>query len=208
MKNENSIFGLGIVTAIAASLCCITPIVGLVAGIGGIASSFEWMKAYRPYLIGLTTLALGFGWFQKLKSRTPDEIACACEEDEKPSLTQSKKFLAGFTVLSILFIAFPYYSGDFISMESNKEIIIDSKNVTMADIQIKGMTCTGCSATLKSKLSAIVGVIDVTVDHEFGTGIIQYDKTRVTQEIIKKVIEKDIGYQLTNFQVRKGSNES
>jgi len=207
MKNEKSIFGLGIVTAIAASLCCITPIVGLVAGIGGIASSFEWMEPFRPYLIGVTTLALGFGWYQKLKPRTPDEIACACEEDEKPSLLQSKKFLAGITVLSILLMAFPYYSEDLVSKESNKAIIIDSRNVAMADMQIKGMTCTGCSATVKSKLSGILGVVDVTADHESGTGSIQYDKTRVTQENIKKVIEKDIGYQLTDFQVRKGSIE-
>lgn len=34
---------LGIGTAIAASLCCITPVLALLGGVSGVAASFSWI---------------------------------------------------------------------------------------------------------------------------------------------------------------------
>ncbi|MEQ8679075.1 MAG: heavy metal transporter, partial [Cyclobacteriaceae bacterium] len=36
--------GAGLFAAIVASLCCITPVFSLLAGIGGIAATFSWME--------------------------------------------------------------------------------------------------------------------------------------------------------------------
>ena len=69
MKSENKLIGAGLLTAITASLCCITPVLALIAGTSGIASTFSWIEPFRPYLIGLTILVLGFAWYQKLKSQ-------------------------------------------------------------------------------------------------------------------------------------------
>ncbi|HEY1054273.1 MAG TPA: heavy metal transporter, partial [Emticicia sp.] len=44
----------GILTAFATSLCCITPVLALLGGASGLASSFSWIEPFRPYLIGLT----------------------------------------------------------------------------------------------------------------------------------------------------------
>ena len=68
MKSENKLIGAGLLTAIAASLCCITPVLALIAGTSGIASTFSWIEPFRPYLIGLTILVLGFAWYQKLET--------------------------------------------------------------------------------------------------------------------------------------------
>jgi len=67
MKSDNKLIGAGLLTAITASLCCITPVLALIAGTSGIASTFSWIEPFRPYLIGLTILVLGFAWYQKLK---------------------------------------------------------------------------------------------------------------------------------------------
>ena len=67
MKSENKLIGAGLLTAITASLCCITPVLALIAGTSGIASTFSWIEPFRPYLIGLTILVLAFAWYQKLK---------------------------------------------------------------------------------------------------------------------------------------------
>lgn len=69
MKSNSKIAGIGLLTATAASLCCITPVIALVAGTSGMASAFSWMEPARPYLIGLTILTLGLAWYQKLKSK-------------------------------------------------------------------------------------------------------------------------------------------
>jgi mercuric ion transport protein len=80
MKSDNKLIGTGLLTAITASLCCITPVLALIAGTSGIASTFSWIEPFRPYLIGLTILVLGFAWYQKLKPQK--EIDCECETDE------------------------------------------------------------------------------------------------------------------------------
>jgi mercuric ion transport protein len=59
--------GAGIVAAIVASLCCIAPVIALLAGTSSMASTFSFLEPARPYLIGLTIALLGFAWYQKLK---------------------------------------------------------------------------------------------------------------------------------------------
>jgi len=87
----------GLFSAIAASLCCITPVLALLSGTTGIASTFSWVEPYRPILIGITVMILGFAWYQKLKPR-PKDIDCACDDD-KPKFIQSKKFLLFVTTI-------------------------------------------------------------------------------------------------------------
>jgi len=95
-KSTKGILGAGLLTAFAASLCCITPLLALFSGSTGIASAFSWMEPYRPYLIGLTIAVLAFAWYQKLIPNAfgtkKEAIDCACEEDN-PSFWQSKRFL-------------------------------------------------------------------------------------------------------------------
>ncbi|MEL0215875.1 MAG: mercuric transporter MerT family protein, partial [Burkholderiaceae bacterium] len=69
MKTDKKLIGAGLLTAFAASLCCITPVLALVAGTSGLASSFSWLEPARPYFIGLTILVLGFAWYQMLKPK-------------------------------------------------------------------------------------------------------------------------------------------
>ena len=105
MKKQNSLLGAGMLTAITASLCCITPVLAIVAGSSGIAASFSWLEPFRPYLIGLTVLVLGFAWYQKLKPKK--EVDCDCEEEEKPKFIQTRLFLGivtGFATI-ILFLS-------------------------------------------------------------------------------------------------------
>ena len=112
-KSSNTAAYTAIISAIAASICCITPVLALIAGTSGIASTFSWVEPLRPYLIGLTLLVLAFAWYQKLKPKSRQEIDCACEDDEKPSFLQSKKFLGIVTIFAAVMLTFPYYSGIF-----------------------------------------------------------------------------------------------
>ncbi|HBQ61761.1 MAG TPA: heavy metal transporter, partial [Balneolaceae bacterium] len=54
-QNNNSDtkwLGAGLGVAFIASLCCITPVLAVLAGTSGIASTFSFMDPFRPYLIG------------------------------------------------------------------------------------------------------------------------------------------------------------
>ena len=42
----------GIIASLGASLCCITPVLAVLAGSAGLASTFSWLDPFRPYFTG------------------------------------------------------------------------------------------------------------------------------------------------------------
>lgn len=190
MKSQKSSKGLvwtGVLTAIAASLCCITPVLALIAGASGAASTFSWLEPARPYLIGITVLVLGFAWYQKLKPKKAD-IECACEEDEKPSFWQSKLFLGVVTVFAALMLAFPYYSHIFYPKTESNVIVVNSNNVQEVNFEISGMTCQGCEEHIKNAVAQLPGFIEATADHTTGKATVKFDKTKTSLEDVVKAI--------------------
>ena len=91
-KQSNSLALTSSLTAIGASLCCITPVLALFAGSSGIAATFSWIEPFRSWLIGFTVIVLAFMWYQKLRLKSKEEIECACEDDEKSSFGNPKSF--------------------------------------------------------------------------------------------------------------------
>jgi len=67
--SEKKWIGAGMLAAIAASLCCITPVLAVLVGLGGIASTFSWLDPLRPYLIGFTVIILGYAFYAAYKPK-------------------------------------------------------------------------------------------------------------------------------------------
>lgn len=105
---------VGIFTTVLASLCCVTPVLAVLAGSSSLASSFSWMQPYHNYLIALTVIVLIFAWWDKLKAKT-DDIDCAC--DEKSGFFSSKKFLALVTLFSMIMLTFPQWGYSYFETE-------------------------------------------------------------------------------------------
>ena len=195
MKSENKLIGAGLLTAITASLCCITPVLALIAGTSGIASTFSWIEPFRPYLIGLTILVLGFAWYQKLKPRK--EIDCECETDEKPKFIQSKKFLGIVTAFAIVMLAFPYYSGIFYPKTEKQIMIVDKSNISTTTFKISGMTCASCEEHVNHEVNKLNGILDSKASYENGNAIIEFDRTKTNENEIEKAINST-GYKVTD----------
>ncbi|NEV95054.1 mercuric transport protein MerTP [Psychroflexus sp. YR1-1] len=195
MKSQNKLAGLGLLTAISASLCCITPVLALLAGTSGIASTFSWLDPLRPYLIGLTVLVLGFAWYQKLKPQK--QIDCDCDTTEKAPFLQTKNFLVIVTVFAGLMLAFPTYASVFFPKSENKTVVTDQSKIQTAEFKINGMTCSGCEEHVNQEVNKLTGIIHTTVSYETGNAIIEFDQTQTEIEEIEKAIEKT-GYSVTD----------
>lgn len=129
----------GILTAFATSLCCITPVLALLGGASGLASSFSWIEPFRPYLIGLTILVFTAVWYQKLKPQK--QMNCDCETDNKKSFWQSKPFLGIVTIVAAVLISFPYYAKAFYPKQQEPKVAsADKANVKQVVFKIKGMS--------------------------------------------------------------------
>lgn len=199
-KNQGKngkLLGAGLVSAVAASLCCITPVFALISGTSGIASAFSWMEPLRPYLIGITVLVLAFAWYQKLKPRSAEEIACDCEEDEKKPFMQTKTFLGIVTAFAMLMLAFPYYALVFYPLNNKKEVVVvNESNIKNVTFKVDGMTCNGCASYIENDVNQVSGVIQVAASYENGIAEVKYDSTKVKSNKIKEAINKT-GYKVT-----------
>ena len=97
-----------IVAAMAASACCIGPLIFALLGIGG-ASALVAFEPYRPYLTALTLLLLGVGWFVTYKdvlTWSPPADDCGCE---KPTINRmGKRVLWLSTLIVVAVLLFPF----------------------------------------------------------------------------------------------------
>ena len=195
MRSENRLIGAGILTAITASLCCITPVLALIVGTSGMASRFSWIEPFRPYLIVLTILTLGFAWHQKLKPKK--EMDCACVTDEKPKFIQSKMFLGIVTAFVIIMLGFPYYSGVFYPSIQTQIIVVDKSDLKKTEFKISGMTCASCEEHVNHEVNKLSGIVNSKASYENGNAIIEFDGTKTNETEIEKAI-KSTGYKVTS----------
>jgi len=203
-SSEKKWIGAGLLAAFAASLCCITPVLAVLGGLGGIASTFSFLEPLRPYLIGVTALVLGFAFYKAYKPKKEDDIECACEDDESPAkknFLNSKAFLWVVTGVSILMFAFPSYSHLFFPDTNNKVVVVNESNIEQAKLYIEGMTCTGCEESVDYALKTEDGVISATSSYKTGIAEIKYDKSKVTPEKLSKAVEEKVGYKVKSFEV-------
>ena len=195
MKTDNKLIGAGLLTAFAASLCCITPVLALIAGTSGLASTFSWLEPFRLYFIGFTILVLGFAWYQKLKPKK--QIDCNCDAEEKPKFIQSKKFLGIITAFAIIMIAFPYYSGVFYPKTEKQIIVVDKSNIQKVEFTISGMTCASCEKHINHEVNKLTGIINSNASSKNGKAIIEFDNSKTNSAKIEKAINLT-GYSVTD----------
>ncbi|MCP4439584.1 MAG: mercuric transport protein MerTP [Aureispira sp.] len=195
MKKETKLISIGILTAIGSSLCCITPLLAILAGTSGLASSFAWLEPLRPYLIGLSVVVLGFAWYQAIKPSK--QVDCNCDSPQKASFLQSKSFLGLVTVFSVLMLSFPLYAHVFYP-NSPKETITSNVTYTkLIEFKISGMTCDGCAEHINHEIRNLDGIIEAAASYEKGNTIVKFDSTLVDLASIEQAINLT-GYTITS----------
>ncbi|MBI3449689.1 MAG: mercury transporter MerT [Acidobacteria bacterium] len=108
-SKEGLTLGGALAAAVAASACCIGPVLFVALGLGG-ASFAVAIAPYRGWLVSLTLLLLGTAFYQIY--RKPD--AEDCDEDgacRTASRTRGLKVLLWITSAIVVgVLAFPYYA--------------------------------------------------------------------------------------------------
>jgi mercuric ion transport protein len=106
---DKAFVGASMLAALAASMCCILPIVFVLLG-AGVAGAAAFFATWRPLLLGITFVWLAFGfYFAYRKPAATCEPGSACEMPAARRTGRLWLWIA--TALVILFAAFPLYSG-------------------------------------------------------------------------------------------------
>jgi len=205
-KPSSKSAGAGLLVAVTASLCCITPVLALISGTSGIAAIFSWLEPFRPYLIGLTVMVLLFAWYQKLKQKKT-EIDCECEDDERVPFMQSKFFLGLVTIFAAVMLAFPYYSDIFYPDINKESVFVNESSILEINLAIEGMTCTGCEEHINYEVNKLTGVMEIKSSFQDGQALIKYDASKTSIEDIVNTIN-DTGYTVKEEFKYSGGNKS
>jgi mercuric ion transport protein len=195
--------GGGIVASVLASLCCITPLMALLAGTSGLVASFGWLDAYRPYLIGLTIVLLGYAWYQKL--RQEKRMACNCETETNPNFMQSKSFLTMVTAVAFLMLAFPNYAKVFYPAAQNQGtqgVVQDKAKTQTVEYKISGMTCDACTLHVANEVNKVAGILNLKVSYANGNALVAFDKSKTNTQAVQKAIQAT-GYKVTATKIQQ-----
>ncbi len=201
IKSAGTYTGAGLLSAFAASLCCITPVIALLAGSSSIAANFSWIEPARPYLLGLSIAVLAIAWYVKLKPTKTNDMDCNCETKKKASFLQSKTFLSIVTVFAILMMTFPLYAKVFYpkSKAQAATVAVDD-NKQQVNFTIKGMTCEGCEGHVNNEVSILNGVLDYKTSYALRRSLVTFDRSKVDAKTIEAAINKT-GYKVTEYKL-------
>ncbi len=208
LRSTGTFTSAGVLSAIAASLCCITPVIALLAGSSSIAANFSWIEPARPYLVGLSVAALGLAWYLKLKPTKTNDMDCNCETTKKASFFQSKTFLSIVTLFAILMMAFPLYAKIFYPTPKASTptlAAVDSKQQVKFTIQ--GMTCEACEEHVNNELAKVNGVISYKTSYATQSTLVSFDNSKVDVKSIEAAINKT-GYKVKNYDLMSASDRA
>ena len=205
IKSSGTFTGAGVLTAIAASLCCITPVVALLAGSSSIAANFSWIEPARPYLIGLSIAVLTFAWYIKLRPAKTNDMDCNCETTKKASFLQSKTFLAIVTFFAVLMMTFPLYAKVFYPTPKVQTTLPVVDNEQQVKFTIQGMTCEACEEHVNNQLSKVNGVLAYKTSYSTRNSLVTFDKSKVDVKTIEAAINKT-GYKVKSYDFMSANN--
>lgn len=189
--NAKTLLGAGALAAFTASLCCIAPLLALLAGVGGATVAFSFLEPLHPYLTIVTIATLGLAWYQHLKATQAE--ACGCEPGQKKSLGGSKVFLGAVTVFALLMLTFPAYAPFFYLDATPQAGRGIGQGVRKVAFQVKGMTCSGCEKHVEDQVSKVPGVIHVKASYDKSNAVVEFEPANATLADLQKAIDS-IGY--------------
>lgn len=91
---------------------CAVPLLSFIGVSGATLSKFSWLDKFQPYLIGLTILSLGYGFYQAYrpaKKQNCDDAGCECPPTKR-SFFKSKSFLWIATIFCLFLWTYPLFS--------------------------------------------------------------------------------------------------
>ena len=199
VQPSKSLFGAGLLAALAASLCCITPLLAVVGGLGGAASAFAWLEPYRLYLVALTVAVLGFAWYRQLRP-APAAADCCAVPEKKPWL-QTTAFLGAVTLLAALLLAFPYYGAKLYPTAKASAPVAAATGPASGwqtrTYRIGGMTCEACARHVEQAVQQVPGVQAVTVSYDQATAQVRFDAAHAQPRQVESAIN-GTGYSVLN----------
>jgi len=191
MDKDKLALGGSVLSAIAASLCCIGPLVAVIVGASGFAAAGLFAQ-WRPLFLTITALMLAAAWY--LTYRRPKADHCStggCPQN--PVAKWNKVILWLATAFVIAIAAFPTFSGAAARLlvpAGASDSGPSQVKLSTLQVTIPSMDCGACAASIQAKLNKQDGVQRAQVDFATKTAVIRFDPGKLSPEKITALIDE------------------
>ncbi|GEM_PF-71001 len=180
-----------VAAAVAASICCLGPLVLVGLGASGAwIGNLSAMEPFRPYLIAASAAALGYAFWRVYRAPAAE---CGpdgeCKINKAPKYNKIALWVATIGIAAML--AAPGLLGAAAANDGTAEAPVAVAR-SLADtpaaaapvkeasvmLVVDNMTCTGCSATVHKALTRVDGVLGAKVTHDPPCANVWYDANK------------------------------
>ncbi len=179
--------GTALGAALAASACCLGPLVLAGLGVGG-AAAFSGLTAYRPFLLGATGLALASAFHFAYRRPACASGACATEG---PRRKKVRIALWSAIVLTALVAASPWLLAR--SAAAAQTSVSSAGGGAEAVFVVKGIDCEACAAPIRKAVDGIGGVREMALDVDNQTVTLRYESDQGRLDAYEQAIA-ELGY--------------
>ena len=171
----------GIFAGIAASLCCIGPLVALSLGLGSFAAS-AWFAQWRPAFLGVTFVLLGVAWY--LTYRRP-KVDCDDGSCARPPGKAARLSLWLGTLVALVAAVYPALPAAPHQINTAAVSASDAK----FSVLIPSMDCPSCAAGIEATLNRAPGVKQAVVNYDNKQADLVYDSTVNSRDKLLALID-------------------
>jgi mercuric ion transport protein len=164
VQDRASRFSIGgaLLAALAASSCCLGPLLLVALGVGG-AGAAGALGAFRPYLLSATAVLLALAFYLTYRRpRTVTGDACGCEHPRANRAGRITLWLA--TVVVLLVAAAPPLLARLADRARAPSSARADGSVSTATIVVEGIDCEACAAPLRKALTKVGGFHALELD--------------------------------------------
>ena len=183
--------GLGILSALTASVCCLGPLLLIALGLGSLGLGAA-LGRYHWYFILGAALLLAFAWRRYFKEKKSCESA-HCEMAGK-KMTRNVLLLASSVVL--LFAGLNLYT--YAKGSAVNEV---SRQGVQVSIPVEGMSCFTCEIAVQSAVKKLPGIHQVKASAKDKITIVGYDPLKTNLDQIVAAIN-GTGYKAQKPQIQ------
>jgi copper chaperone CopZ len=160
----------GFLSALAASLCCIGPLVAAVVGAGSFVAA-GWFERWRPVFLAVTVALLALAWVLTLRAR---RIACA---DGACATPRASRWTLGALIFSTLIVGAVALFPQLAQTAFGRSSVASSAPADgrVLRVRIPSMDCAACAAGIAGTLQRVPGIRTAVVRYATKEAEIVYD---------------------------------
>lgn len=174
----------GFLSALVASLCCIGPLVAVVAGAGSFVAA-GWFERWRPAFLAVTATLLALAWVLTLRAR---RIACS---DATCATPRGSRWTTGVLIFSTVIVGavamFPRIAQTAVGRSAGATSERAEGHVLR--VRIPTMDCAACALGIEGTLKRVPGIRTAVVRYETKEAEVVYDPATISATAVMAKID-------------------